>query len=333
MTVTAHAPGEWRRRIRAVVKDALSRAGLLPLFRRARCLLQGVTGFLWLFPLRILVNTGLAYTRVVWRLNPNTKLLKDYLPKIVGKQRTTVYHWVGPKRVAFEFYTPNATCQYRADSFSTKEPETLDWIDRFGGGGVLFDVGANVGVYSIYHAKTQNASVFAFEPSVLNLPVLVKNINANDLQSKIKVIANPLSARCGFANFKLTTADEGGSLSAFGVDYGQDGKSITSLMWYETYGFTLDYLLESGVIAEKPRLIKLDVDGIEHLILDGARRTLSDPECQSVLVEIDENFRTQATLVAEILGACGFSFKYKKRGAMSTRDPGGTFNHVWAKNG
>jgi hypothetical protein len=63
--------------------------------------------------------------------------------------------------------TPNSLCEWRAKTFSTKEPETLEWIDSIQKDSILWDVRANIGLYSIYAAKRQNCSVWAFEPSVL----------------------------------------------------------------------------------------------------------------------------------------------------------------------
>src|SRR5689334_3479633 len=46
--------------------------------------------------------------------------------------------------------------QYRVTSYSTKEPETLDWLDQsLNDSDVFFDVGANIGLYSMYAAKRQ----------------------------------------------------------------------------------------------------------------------------------------------------------------------------------
>jgi hypothetical protein len=68
--------------------------------------------------------------------------------------------------VHMEFYTPNQICAMRADRFSTKEPETLCWIDEYGTqGSTLFDVGANIGQYSIYHSMINNGYSVGFEPS------------------------------------------------------------------------------------------------------------------------------------------------------------------------
>ena len=82
------------------------------------------------------------------------------------------------------FAVPNSLSNYRADSFSTKEPETLEWIDSMPDGSVVWDIGANVGIYSCYAAKNLNCNVYAFEPSVFNLELLAKNIEVpGDLSS------------------------------------------------------------------------------------------------------------------------------------------------------
>lgn len=80
------------------------------------------------------------------------------------------------------FYVPNAQCRYRVSSFSTKEPDTLEWMDTIPPGSVIWDIGANVGLYSVYAAKSRGARVFAFEPSVFNLELLARNIFLNQLQ-------------------------------------------------------------------------------------------------------------------------------------------------------
>lgn len=74
------------------------------------------------------------------------------------------------------FSVPNALTHYRAKTFSTKEPETLEWLDTIPNEAVLWDIGANVGLYSIYAAKRGRVRVFSFEPSVFNLELLARNI-------------------------------------------------------------------------------------------------------------------------------------------------------------
>ena len=260
-----------------------------------------------------LIHQNLRYAWMDEQFNKNNHQVRE------------ITHLVGNlKPVTLRLYTPNWLCRYRAETFSSKEPETLKWIDD--NDGILFDIGANIGLYSIYHAKTKSHNVYAFEPSFFNLPLLSKNINSNDLQDKISIISNPLSDSVHFANFKLASIDEGGALSAFGVDFDQNGNEIESIFSYKTLGYTLDLLFEHEILTELPAMIKVDVDGIEHLILSGAKETLRNPICKTVLIEINDNFSDQADEAPRILSECGFSLKEKYHQA------GKTYNQIWVKN-
>ena len=78
-------------------------------------------------------------------------------------------------------------------------------------------------------------------------------------------MTNPLADTTGIASFINGSADEGGALSAFKVDYGHDGKPMNSDIKYNMLGFSLDDLFKN-ILTETPSLIKIDKDGIEHLI-------------------------------------------------------------------
>ena len=80
------------------------------------------------------------------------------------------------KKTNLKFYCPNRVNKFRIESFFTKEPETLDWINSFKNNSVFFDIGANIGLYSCYAADQRNCKVIAFEPSVFNLDLLSKNV-------------------------------------------------------------------------------------------------------------------------------------------------------------
>ena len=54
------------------------------------------------------------------------------------------------KKTNLKFYCPNRVNKFRIESFFTKEPETLDWINSFKNNSVFFDIGANIGLYSCY---------------------------------------------------------------------------------------------------------------------------------------------------------------------------------------
>lgn len=206
--------------------------------------------------------------------------------KIINKKKSISHNGID-----MTFFTPNTLCHFRVITFSNKEPETLDWIDSFEEGVTVWDIGANIGIYSIYAAKAKNARVFAFEPSVFNLEFLAKNIYINGFQEKIKIFPLALSNQTDFNLFKMNNPVWGGALSAFGVDYDQSGGVFNTSFEYSVAGLSVDKTVEVFKIPQ-PKHIKIDVDGIEHLILAGAQKTLE--QVDSVLVEINEDFKEQS---------------------------------------
>jgi hypothetical protein len=97
-------------------------------------------------------------------------------------------------------------------------------------------------------------------------------------------------------------------------------------------GLRLDTMISSDMISEMPSLLKIDVDGIEHLILSGARSTLRSPILRSVLVEVNEEFRELASKVAQHLTDAGFHLKSKRHAEMFNSGAFATsFNQIWVR--
>jgi FkbM family methyltransferase len=167
------------------------------------------------------------------------------------------------------FTSPNALTRYRSKSFSIKEPDTLIWLEGIPKNAVLWDVGANVGLYSVYAAKRNKIRVFAFEPSVFNLELLARNIFNNYLQECVTIVPIALSDTLGPNLFKMSSTAWGGALSSFGEEFDQHGDKLNSIFEYRTMGMTMDEAVRLLKIPV-PRFIKIDVDGIEHFILRGA---------------------------------------------------------------
>lgn len=221
------------------------------------------------------------------------------------------------------FVGANLLSSYRAESFSSKEPETLEWIETMAAGSVLWDVGANVGLYSIYAAKQRECLVFAFEPSVFNLELLARNIYNNNTQTNIVIVPIALSDRAGPSLFKMSSTAWGGALSTFGQDFDQHGGKLKSIFEYQTMGMTMDEVIQLLNIPP-PRYIKIDVDGIEHFILRGGTETLKNVE--SVMVEIDDGFTDQAEETARHLRSAGLTLLRKCGG-----DAGSQYNQWWVR--
>ena len=69
--------------------------------------------------------------------------------------------------------------RYRANSFENKEPETLSWIEGFDQNQCLLDVGANIGLYTLF-ASSKGHQVIAIEPESHNFCLLNRNIMINN---------------------------------------------------------------------------------------------------------------------------------------------------------
>lgn len=230
---------------------------------------------------------------------------------------------VSHKGTVMLFSIPNILTRYRATSFSTKEPDTLTWLESIPRDAVLWDVGANVGLYSVYAAKLSGVRVFAFEPSVFNLELLARNIYLNKLQNCVTLIPVALSDALGPSMFKLSSTAWGGALSTFGQDFDQHGGKLNSIFEYQTMGMTMDQaILLLNIPA--PRFIKIDVDGIEHFILRGGTEALKGVE--SVIIEVDDGFAEQAEETARHLQNAGLRLLRKSGG-----DAGSQYNQWWVR--
>ena len=80
-----------------------------------------------------------------------------------------------------------------------------------------------------------------------------------------------------------------------------------------------------------PDYIKIDVDGLEHLILRGAKSVIS--KATSILIEINDSFDEQKKISEEILLEAGFYKKqYEKADLSHQKEFANTHNQLWIKN-
>lgn len=182
------------------------------------------------------------------------------------------------------FYLPNRHCEWRVTTMYTKEEDTVAWIRSMAGGETFYDIGANIGLYTMLAAK-QGLSVYAFEPESQNYAVLIRNLALNKLP-KTQAVAFPfcISDEQRIDTLRLSSLIAGGSCHSFASD--ANFKREEKQWAYEqgSVSFTLDALVfECGL--PQPTHIKIDVDGFEDKVLRGATRVLEN--CRSVLVEMD----------------------------------------------
>lgn len=227
------------------------------------------------------------------------------------------YKSIKINQVKTKFFIPNDVIKWRLESLYSKEPETLEWIDNFesdNGKEIIFwDVGANIGLYSIYAArKYNNIKIYSFEPSTSNLRVLSRNISINNLHNKIIINQFPLIDK-DFSFLEMNEPEfiEGWAMNTYGEALDYRGEQFYAKQKYRIFGASIDYLIEKNIL-KIPNYIKIDVDGIEDKILSGGLKFLSHQNVKSISVELNEDYASQYKNVFKILTKLNFNFKHKK---------------------
>ncbi len=235
------------------------------------------------------------------------------------------------------FFVPNQLTRYRVDSFFTKEPETLEWIDNFidNKNIIFWDIGANVGLYSIYAAiKFNNIKVYSFEPSTSNLRVLSRNISINNLYNKIFINQFPLTnTNKGHQLMMESNFAEGGALHSYGKNLNYEGKKLDIKNNYMLFGFSINYLIKN-LNFEIPDYLKIDVDGLEHLILEGGNQFLNDEKIKSISIEINENYQEQLNKVKDLMQSFNYKFIKKNQTKFIKISPEyqNSFNYIFSRD-
>ena len=111
------------------------------------------------------------------------------------------------KQIPFLLDTTSEIPKFRAETFWTKEPETIHWINRNLNEstdiGLLIDVGANIGIYSLYATSVSNSiSVFSVEPVPDTYRELNANIELNMNTNQISTFMVALSYESGSGTLK-----------------------------------------------------------------------------------------------------------------------------------
>ena len=267
----------------------------------------------------------LIFVKILTQLRIGRYFLYKLNNKIISEKKSIE---IGDVKLLF--YVPNEINQFRINTFFTKEPETLAWIDSFEKKTTFFDIGANIGLYSCYATKKQKCNTFAFEPSFFNLELLSKNIFLNNLSNLIKIVPISLSSERKIDQFNMSTTEWGGALSTFGEKVTFDGSDLKSVFNYTTISISLDDCIDFFNLPQ-PDHIKIDVDGIEDIILSGAPKILR--KTKSILVEVNENVKENKERCEKMLKDSGLKFLKKK--PVDYNNVGtlkNCYNHIWVRD-
>jgi len=188
------------------------------------------------------------------------------------------------KSLPFKLDISDELSAWRSKTFYSKEPETLKWLEFFAvinhNYEILIDVGANIGIYTLYWLHFPNTSAIAIEPFDENIKLLSKNIRMNNFMTRVDIISKPLSSQNTLGWSTINDIRPGGS------DYKlclNNNLNQSNSIKVET--LTLDSIL--GGTKEK-YILKIDTDGTDFDILKRAELALKDGKIVSILIESSE---------------------------------------------
>lgn len=263
-------------------------------------------------------------------------LIDDFIEKSVGDWRYPLHSisWkiaelLVPRRhvhindVSFTLSCTNWVTHFRWFLFEKKEPEVIYYINTFlNTDDVFFDIGANVGVFSIYAAKRYpDLSLYCFEPEYSNLNELKENILLNGLKDCTTIFSVGISSFVGLSKLHLQDTTAGSAAhteSKTPIEKTDEGYPV---VWSEgIVSVTLDYICEQ--LGVYPNAMKIDTDGNEDKILRGAFKTLRNRKCRSMIIEMPSS-PEKRTYCIEALTGSGFQVGWA--------DPDKTRNEIWIR--
>ncbi len=200
------------------------------------------------------------------------------------------------------FFTPKCKTElFRYLTFFTKEEGTLQWLsETITDGDVFVDIGANIGIYSLYAAKLgKKIKVFSFEPHKPNFITLIQNVVDNQLQDVVSPIAIALGDSNDIIKLNYPSLVSGSSGSQLGHkkapgedrEFKPEFEEIVPAM-------TLSELVERGVLPT-PTVIKIDVDGNEIKIINGMAKILTSAN-KPKSIQVELNVGEQADIAAAL---------------------------------
>jgi FkbM family methyltransferase len=187
----------------------------------------------------------------------------------------------------------------RAMTVLTKQPATIEWIDSFQPGSVFWDIGASVGVFSVYAALATDTRVVAFEPAAVNYYLLSANCEANKLQDRVDCLLVGVGRQRSIARLEVSQFRPARSFSFRGKrDQPYESRQAAVVL-------SIDELVEQyGVPC--PNYIKIDAPGASEDIIAGATRTFRRSEVRQIHLEVRDSSKGGQRIL-EMLNQSGFA--------------------------
>lgn len=188
---------------------------------------------------------------------------------------------------AIKVFCDSETARIRAKNTLGWEPDTVKWIESFQSDDVLWDIGANIGIFTLYAASVKHIRVVAFDPLPLNCAGLYRNVVLNGLHDRVMFFCMAIadSERISLLHIPAVADTVGGAGNSFDQTLDNYGEDVDALFALSTMGYSIDGLLEQFDIPF-PNHLKIDIDGPPDPVIRGAEKALRDSRLKSVMIEL-----------------------------------------------
>lgn len=214
----------------------------------------------------------------------------------------------------------NYITHFRSTLFFLKEKEVRFFIDKYlDKNQIFFDIGANIGIFSLYSAIRKNAKVFAFEPEYSNLSLLKENILNTNLRDNIYPYSLAIGNDNRITNLHIADETPGAAVSSISSDKLVKTNEGFNVVWKEgVMELTMDKICEDLNIV--PNMLKIDTDGNEKNVLLGAHKILKNENLKFIIMEKPSDKQNLF-----------FCYDFLKKNHFKEADFGFSRNSFWTK--
>ena len=201
----------------------------------------------------------------------------------------------------------------------------------------LIDIGANIGIYSIYAAK-RGHRVISLEPESQNFGLLNRHISLNNVDNLVETFGVSIFDKYLISHLNISKGNEimeyGSSRNSFHTPTSEDGSEFNPIRRQGAIGITLDNFIE--MYGFTPNHIKIDVDGLEENVLYGSKNILHNSALKSLLIELSP-FNSNYLELLNFIESCGFKRTFPEmsideiRNSIDTKRGNLTKNHIFVK--
>jgi FkbM family methyltransferase len=205
------------------------------------------------------------------------RLQSDFTQKMVDATLA-----VETPKGTLSFVLLGKTSAGRAMTVLTKQPATIDWIDSFQPQSVFWDIGASVGVFSLYAGLATDARIVAFEPAAVNYYLLSANCEANRLHDRVDCLLVGVGRQRSIARLEVSQFRPARSFSFRGKRDEPYASRQAAIV------LSIDELVEEYGLP-CPNYLKIDAPGASEDIIAGAVRTFRRPEVRQIHLELRDS--------------------------------------------